>query len=267
LSDATAGAGDQIATPAPVMNSVFCRNQEEVQMAQSQTTQTAQPQPEQGQAPKRLRNYTGEKLNVSYDAVRCIHAAECLRRLPTVFDNSRRPWVLPDNDAADKVITTVQACPSGALHYSRKDGGEAEVIREHNTIRLARNGPLHVRGDITILDSAGEVILHDTRVTLCRCGASSNKPFCDNSHRAVGFQAPLTIAEPQTIVDAADGGKLTIQTTHNGPLQITGNFTLLNSRGEAVYQGTDEAFCRCGVSADKPFCDDSHIRIGFVAEE
>ena len=236
-------------------------------MAQNQTSPSAQPQPEQGQAPKRLHKYTWEKIDVTYDAARCIHAAECLRRLPTVFDRSKRPWVQADNESADNVAATILACPSGALHYTRKDGGEAEAIPEHNTIRLARNGPLRLRGDITILNSAGEVILHDTRVTLCRCGASSNKPFCDNSHRAVGFQAPSPITEPQIIVDAADGGKLTIQTTHNGPLQITGNFTLLNSRGDAVYQGTDEAFCRCGASSDKPFCDDSHSRIGFVAEE
>jgi CDGSH-type Zn-finger protein/uncharacterized Fe-S cluster protein YjdI len=221
---------------------------------------------EQRQMPKRLHNYTGETLNVSYDAVRCIHAAECLRRLPTVFDKSRRPWVLPDNDAAEKVMTTIQACPSGALHYTRNDGGESEPIPEHNTIHLAHNGPLHVRGDITILNSAGEVILNDTRVTLCRCGASSNKPFCDNSHRAIGFQAPLTIDEPQSIVEAAQGGTLTIQTTSNGPLQITGNFTVQNSQGEALFQGTDESFCRCGGSTHKPFCDNTHVRIGFVAE-
>jgi CDGSH-type Zn-finger protein/uncharacterized Fe-S cluster protein YjdI len=226
---------------------------------------------ENTQMPPQIRNYTGEKIDVTFDGGRCIHAAQCLRRSPTVFDKSKRPWVQTDNDAAEKVAATVLACPSAALHYTRKDGGEAEPIPEHNTIRLARNGSLHLRGDVTLVNSAGEVILNDTRVTLCRCGASSNKPFCDNSHIAIGFQAPLTINEPQTdepqtIVEAADGGKLTIEATTNGPLHITGNFTVLNNRGEAIFQGTEEWFCRCGASANKPFCDNSHRRIGFVAE-
>jgi CDGSH-type Zn-finger protein/uncharacterized Fe-S cluster protein YjdI len=215
---------------------------------------------------QRIHNYTWEKIDVTYDPGRCIHVAECLRRLPTVFDKSKRPWVQADNDAADNVATTILACPSGALHYIRKDGGEAEPIPEHNTIRLARNGPLHLRGNLTILNSAGEVILNDTRVTLCRCGASANKPFCDNSHIATGFQASLTINEPQTIEGKAQSGKLTIETTANGPLHITGNFTVLNNRGEAIFQGTEESFCRCGASANKPFCDNSHSRINFVAE-
>jgi CDGSH-type Zn-finger protein/uncharacterized Fe-S cluster protein YjdI len=221
--------------------------------------------------PPRIRNYTGETIDVTFDAARCIHAAQCLKRLPTVFDKSKRPWVQTDNDTADNVAATVQTCPSGALHYTRKDGGEAEAIPEQNTIRLARNGPLHLRGDVTLVNSAGEVILHDTRVTLCRCGASANKPFCDNSHIAIGFQAPLTINEAQTndahtIIAAAEGGKLTIETTPNGPLSITGNFTVLNYRGEPVLHGTEEGFCRCGASANKPFCDNSHRRTGFVAE-
>lgn len=225
----------------------------------------AQGQVAQSQTAKRLHNYTGEKLDVTYNAGRCIHAAECLRRLPTVFDKSKRPWVQPDNEAADKVATTILACPSGALHYTRKDGGETETP-EHNTIRLAHNGPLYIRGDITIVNSRGEVTLNDTRVALCRCGASSNKPFCDNSHIATGFQAPATINEAQTIVVTTDG-KLTIETTRNGPLHITGNFTVLDSGGEAICQRTDDSFCRCGASANKPFCDSSHRRIGFVAEE
>ncbi len=138
---------------------------------------------------RQIRNYTGANINVTYDAERCIHAAECLRRLPAVFDTSKRPWVQPDNESADNVAATILACPSGALHFERKDGGEAEPIPAHNTIRLTRNGPLYVRGDFTIVNSKGETVAHDTRATLCRCGGSANKPFCDNTHRKIGFAA------------------------------------------------------------------------------
>lgn len=216
--------------------------------------------------PPKIRTYTGEQIDVTYDAQRCIHAAECLRRLPTVFDTSKRPWVQPDQAPADQVAATVLACPSGALHYARKDGGAAEPISVHNTIRLVKNGPLYVRGDFTIVNSAGALVLQETRAALCRCGASANKPFCDNSHRTIGFQAPATVSEPQTITETMDGGNLCIETTRNGPLHITGNFTVLNDKDEAIFQGTEAWFCRCGASANKPFCDSTHNKNGFVAE-
>jgi CDGSH-type Zn-finger protein/uncharacterized Fe-S cluster protein YjdI len=214
----------------------------------------------------RIHNYTGEKIDVSYDAGRCIHAAECIRRLHTVFDNSKRPWVQPDAGLADGVAATVLHCPSGALHYQRKDGGITEPIPEHNSIHLSENGPLYLRGDFTIVSGQGELIVNDTRATLCRCGASQNKPFCDNAHLTIGFTAPDNVAEPAMTLETLDGGKLHIEPTTNGPLHITGNFTLLNDGGEVVYQGTDEWFCRCGGSANKPFCDSSHNKIGFVAD-
>lgn len=212
------------------------------------------------------KRYTGEAIDVTYDAARCIHVAECIRHLHAVFDTTRRPWVLPDAGSADSVAAAVSTCPSGALHFERKDGGAPEVIPEHNTIRLVRNGPLYLRGDFTIVNGAGAVVVSDTRASLCRCGESAQKPFCDNSHRAVGFEAPSTVADPQTNVEVSGEGKLCVETTTNGPLHVTGSFTLLNVRGEPIYQGTDETFCRCGGSANKPFCDDTHNRIGFVAE-
>lgn len=215
---------------------------------------------------KQIRNYTGEKIDVTYDSRRCIHVAECIKRLHSVFDTSKRPWVQPDAASPDRVAATVIACPSGALHYKRKDGGEPEPVEEHNTIRLIRNGPLHVRGDFTIVNGAGETVLNDTRAALCRCGGSANKPFCDNTHKSIGFDAPDTVSKPQTIIEPSNGGKLCIETTTNGPLHLIGNFTMLNNKGEAVYQGTDDWLCRCGGSANKPFCDGTHEKIGFVAE-
>jgi CDGSH-type Zn-finger protein/uncharacterized Fe-S cluster protein YjdI len=214
---------------------------------------------------KPIRNYTGEKIDVSYEAGRCIHVAECLRRLPAVFDRNRRPWVLPDAASPDSVAATVLACPSGALHYERKDDGGAESVREQNTIRPIRNGPLYLRGDFTIVNGAGELVVEDTRAALCRCGGSANKPFCDNTHRTIGFIAPEGVAEPQAIIETSEGGELCIETTTNGPLHITGHFTV-HRKSEAVYQGTDAEFCRCGGSANKPFCDGTHEKIGFVAK-
>lgn len=214
---------------------------------------------------QRIRTYTGENIDVTYDAGRCIHVAECIKRLPTVFDTGKRPWVQPDNAPADNVAQTVLACPSGALHARRKDGSASEPVQDHNTIRLVKNGPLYVRGDFTIVNGLGKIVVNDTRAALCRCGASGNKPFCDNSHTHLGFQAPATVSETQTVLEPMKGGRLHIEATTDGPLHITGNFTVLNGEGEAVFQGIDEWFCRCGASNNKPFCDNSHSRIGFVA--
>jgi CDGSH-type Zn-finger protein len=183
-----------------------------------------------------------------------------------VFDTTRRPWVLPDAGSADSVASTILTCPSGALHYERKDGGADEPTPEHNTIRLVKNGPLYLRGDFTIVNGAGELMVQDTRASLCRCGSSANKPFCDNTHRKIGFEAPATSADPQLVLEALSVGKLNVEATPNGPLYVTGSFIALNGKGAPIYQGTDAAFCRCGGSANKPFCDGTHDEIGFIAE-
>jgi len=71
------------------------------------------------------------------------------------------------------------------------------------TIRPKPNGPYLVEGPVDIYDTAGNKIATDDRprIALCRCGASSNKPFCDGTHSKIGFQAAETInpesAEPQ----------------------------------------------------------------------
>ena len=67
------------------------------------------------------------------------------------------------------------------------DGGENEVAAAETTVEPRPNGPLFVRGRLKIVDADGRLIREDTRLALCRCGASENKPFCDGSHRRVGF--------------------------------------------------------------------------------
>jgi CDGSH-type Zn-finger protein/uncharacterized Fe-S cluster protein YjdI len=214
------------------------------------------------------RTYESEPVDVSYDLKRCIHAEECVRRLNAVFDTHKRPWIQPEHGTADSIAETIHHCPSGALRYARKDGGPAESVPGMNTIRLQANGPLYVRGDITIIDGNETFVLQDTRVALCRCGDSKNKPFCDNSHKDINFQASATLKEdagPGLEVLPAPGGKLEIKTQTNGSLRFTGNFTILNGEGEPVFRATQEWLCRCGGSANKPICDGTHKRNGFVS--
>lgn len=134
-----------------------------------------------------LRHYVSAAIDVSYDAERCIHAAECLRGLPAVFDTDRRPWILPGAAGADAIAAVVEQCPSGALHYTRRDGGAPEAPPTRTTIRPVPGGPLYVRGLIQLRSSDGSLIIEDTRAALCRCGQSQTQPLCDNSHIRTGF--------------------------------------------------------------------------------
>ena len=134
------------------------------------------------------KTYNGTDIEVSFDLDICIHVGECLRGEPTVFKLSRRPWVLPDEGDSDTIAEVIRRCPSGALKYRRLDGGPEEKP-VGTTVRPIRNGPLLVVGDIEVRREDGSVEKLP-RATLCRCGYSTHKPFCDNQHIKVGFTAP-----------------------------------------------------------------------------
>ena len=134
----------------------------------------------------RTRVYEDERIRVTWDPSLCIHTAICLRQLPAVFDVDARPWIDLAGAEAEAIAATVRACPTSALRY---DGSALvpEVPDDPTTIDVRPNGPLVVRGRLSIRSPGGEA-RELTRVALCRCGASENKPYCDNSHRAVGFR-------------------------------------------------------------------------------
>jgi len=136
------------------------------------------------------KSYEGDGIVVHFEARRCIHAAECVRRLPAVFDVGRRPWILADAAPADPIAEIVERCPSGALTYERTDGGRTESVDPVPTIRARRHGPLYLRGSCTVTDHGGAPVEVGPRAALCRCGGSKNKPFCDNSHLERGFRDP-----------------------------------------------------------------------------
>ena len=134
------------------------------------------------------REYRTEEIAVLWEPAYCIHTANCIRSLPQVFNPQDRPWVHVEEAPADAIARAVLRCPTGALHFRRLDGGPQEPVSEETTIRTVANGPLYLRGNVEILTESGETIRHDTRVALCRCGQSVNKPFCDNTHRLIGFR-------------------------------------------------------------------------------
>lgn len=133
------------------------------------------------------RTYANDAIEVHWEPRLCIHVQNCVRRLPQVFKAEERPWIVVDGADADAVAVTVEACPTGALHYRRLDGGAQEEASDETTVEPRPNGPLFVRGHVRVVGDDGAVIREDTRVALCRCGGSANKPFCDGSHRRNGF--------------------------------------------------------------------------------
>lgn len=133
--------------------------------------------------------YRGRDIEVSFDLDLCVHVAECLRGDPPVFKLQRRPWILPDEDNADTIADVIQHCPSGALQYRRLDGKPQESHPAPTTLTPIRDGPLLVVGEVAVTREDGTVETLP-RATLCRCGQSHVKPFCDNSHLKVDFHAP-----------------------------------------------------------------------------
>jgi uncharacterized Fe-S cluster protein YjdI len=121
-----------------------------------------------------VKRYDGQEIEVTYDTTRCLHAAECVRGMPAVFDTAKRPWVAPDHGEPEALAAVIRRCPTGALHYSLPEG-EPEQPRVPTRVRLPQDGPLLIDGDIEL---DGE---RETRAALCRCSASQNQPYCDRS--------------------------------------------------------------------------------------
>lgn len=207
----------------------------------------------------KLHVYHGTALDVMYDKQRCIHFAACVRSLPRAFDPGSRPWVMPDNGAPEAVVRAVEACPTGALTYERKDGGKPEVPNATTVALVSRNGPIYLRGRITLLTAEGP--REELRLALCRCGASTRKPWCDGSHHRVRFADPGAVDDGHIPPGGPDPvGPIEVQPEARGPLRLRGAFAVLDAAGRAAGTLSGAAFCRCGRSGSKPFCDGSHLK-------
>jgi CDGSH-type Zn-finger protein len=162
------------------------------------------------------------------------------------------------------VEAVVPRCPTGALHLTR-NGEDPEPTPDANRISIAPNGPLYVHADAELIDSDGETLLTDTRMALCRCGRSENKPLCDCSHEE-GFadDGQIAVDRLSTPEDAADADPLRIRATEDGPFVVEGPVTIEAGDADTI-SGHRGALCRCGASDSKPFCDGSHSEIGFEA--
>lgn len=157
-------------------------------------------------------------------------------------------------------------CPSGAIRVVRNapaqglapDSDTAPFV---NTVRVRENGPLAFEAELRI----GGVAQAAPRATLCRCGLSTNKPFCDGSHVAAGFVATGEPATDEFQALPVRGGPLDLVPLPNGPLHVSGPLEAVSGTGRTFNKVHETYLCRCGQSKNKPYCDGSHIAAGFQA--
>jgi CDGSH-type Zn-finger protein len=136
------------------------------------------------------KTYAGEKIIIHDNRKICSHAAECVNNLPSVFKFNARPWIDPEAATLEESINTIRKCPSGALSYSI-DGVEYKDQNEREPmVTVSKEGPYIITGGVELIgdnlqfgDGASK-----EHYTLCRCGASRNKPFCDGMHRVINFK-------------------------------------------------------------------------------
>lgn len=200
-------------------------------------------------------------VTIEFEGTRCIHSRSCVLDRPDVFvPNVQGAWIHPERASAEQVLEIAHNCPSGAIQVKAPDGGALEHAPVVNTVRVRENGPLAFHAPLQV---AGQP--DGYRATLCRCGASQHKPYCDGSHAGAGFQASGEPATEASQPLAARDGPLAVQPTPNGPLHVSGNLELVSGTGRTINRVTDTWLCRCGHSAHKPYCDGSHAKVGFVA--
>ena len=206
-----------------------------------------------------IERVRGHELELTFEAKRCIHSRFCVTWSPQVFlANVKGPWIHPDAMPVERVVEVAHACPSGAIRYQRLDGGAQEAAPPVNLATVREAGPYAFRAQLQI-DGAPAGL----RATLCRCGASKNKPYCDGSHHEIGFSASGEPPTGKTEMLAVRDGVLAIDPQTNGPLRVRGNLEIVSGTGRAVARVTSAYLCRCGGSANKPFCDGTHAKIGF----
>ncbi len=214
-------------------------------------------------AKKRKIKYSGEEQGVSWDGRLCIHMGECGRAKGDLFVGGRDPWCDPNLANNAEAGHVVQACPTGALTLHGKDGSPIiETPPSENTLHITNNGPLYLSGDLKISGAPEDMTAIQRRVALCRCGASSNKPFCDGAHEGAGFKDTGAVGETGMALEDK-GGPLEVTSFDDGPLEVKGNLTIHAGSGRKAWSGRKVYLCRCGASKNKPFCDGSHKDIGF----
>jgi CDGSH-type Zn-finger protein/uncharacterized Fe-S cluster protein YjdI len=206
-----------------------------------------------------VETYAGTDISIIIVGGRCIHSRTCVLSLPDVWvPNAEGPWVHPDAAPAEAIAAIAQGCPSGAIRCERHDGKPDEEAPAVNSVRIRENGPYAFHAELSVGGDKSSF-----RATLCRCGASRNKPYCDGSHHEAGFQSSGEPATVESDAPEARNGPVEVTPTPNGPLRVVGSVEVCSGTGRTVSRSNEALLCRCGGSSKKPFCDGAHRLNGF----
>ena len=172
-------------------NKPFCDGTHSIIGFSSQNTNSNENDTNKLTVKNKRRDYVGKEITIHDNRKICSHAKECVNNLPSVFKLGSKPWIDSDGSKMQDIIRTVRKCPSGALSYSI-DGIEYRDPKEQRDpiLTVLKNGPYSITGGIDLI---GENIefgegASKEHYTLCRCGASENKPFCDGTHGTINFK-------------------------------------------------------------------------------
>jgi uncharacterized Fe-S cluster protein YjdI len=133
------------------------------------------------------KEYSNGEVTVVWEPEKCIHSGICASGLSKVFKPNEKPWIDVDAAKSEELMHQIDKCPSGALSYFTNGAEKTATVAKETKVEVMKNGPLLVHGDLEVVDS-GTSEIKQKMSAFCRCGASSNKPYCDGSHKKIGFE-------------------------------------------------------------------------------
>jgi uncharacterized Fe-S cluster protein YjdI len=135
-----------------------------------------------------IKEYSNNGFTVIWKPKMCIHAAECVKRLPNVYNPNAKPWITIENATSEELISQIDTCPSGALTYKSNNIEKQIEMEETTKIDVLENGPLLVHGTMEVTNCNGKKEVKEKTTAFCRCGVSQNKPYCDGAHKKAEFK-------------------------------------------------------------------------------
>lgn len=156
----------------------------------------------------RNRQYSNGEITVFWKPTKCIHATTCFRELIEVFNPGRRPWVNMKGAPTRRIIEVVNKCPTQALEWKYNKEMDPASLEKNNVISeeitpdtlpkkenenravrvtVMKNGPIVTEGDFKVIGTTGTEMKSMLMTSFCRCGASKAMPYCDGTHRKIGF--------------------------------------------------------------------------------
>ena len=141
------------------------------------------------------RKYTNGEITVYWQPKKCIHATTCYRELIEVFNPRKRPWVNMNGASTDEIVRVVRLCPTQALSFkynkdliaNKPDNQTIQPTEQDAEVRIMEDGPMVLKGNFVLFDTDNKELRHLKMSSLCRCGASNDLPYCDGTHRKIGY--------------------------------------------------------------------------------